>query len=180
MTKYSSELKMKVVEAYLNNEGGCEFVAKKYGISNEALVRKWVNAFKSQGHDGIKISRKNNKYSFEFKQNIVKLYLVGEMSYQELANQFKLNNPSLISRWVKEFREQGLEGLKPRKRGRPSSMNNDNTPRQKVKKEYSEEEIDEIQKLKEELYWTQMELDFVKKKIELRQCREREMKKSRK
>lgn len=59
-------------------------------------------------------------------------------------------------------------------------MNNDNTPRQKVKKEYSEEEIDEIQKLKEELYWTQMELDFVKKKIELRQYREREMKKSRK
>ena len=42
------------------------------------------------------------------------------MSYQELASRFKIKNPALISRWVIDFRNQGLDGLKPKKRGRPS------------------------------------------------------------
>ena len=168
MTKYSTEFKIKVVKAYQKNEGGYEFLAKKYGISNESIVRRWINAFNSQGYDGLKVSRKNNNYSFEFKKNIVKLYLTGEMSYQDLANQFKINNPSLIARWVIDFRNQGLDGLKPKRRGRPSSMTKDNkTPKKQIKKQYSEEEIDEIKKLKEELYWAQMEIDFLKKKMEL-------------
>ena len=159
---------MEVVKAYLNNEGGYAYLADKYSISNKSIVRKWVNAFKSQGSEGLKTSRKNNNYSFEFKQNIVKLYLTGEMSYQELANQFKINNPSLITRWVIDFRNQGLDGLKPKKRGRPSSMTKDKeTPKQQIKREYSEEEIDEIRRLKEENYWLQMEIDFIKKKMEL-------------
>lgn len=167
---------MKVVKAYLNNEGGYEFLAKKYGISNESIVRRWINAFNSQGYDGIKVSRKNNNYSFEFKQNIVKLYLTGEMSYQELANQFKINNPSLIARWVIDFRNQGLEGLKPKKRGRPSSMTKDNKlPKKQLKKEYSKEEIDEIKRLKDENYWLQMEIDFLKKKMELEDEDDRKM-----
>lgn len=167
---------MKVVKAYLNNEGGYEFLAKKYGISNESIVRRWVNAFNSQGYEGLKVSRKNNNYSFEFKKNIVKLYLTGEMSYQELANQFKINNPSLIARWVIDFRNQGLEGLKPKKRGRPLSMTRDNKlPKKQLKKEYSEEEIDEIKRLKEENYWLQMEIDFLKKKMELEDEDDRKM-----
>lgn len=165
MTKYSTELKIKVVKAYLNNEGGYTLLAEKYGISTESIVRTWINAFKSQGYEGLKVSRKNNNYTFEFKKNIVKLYLTGEMSYQELANQFKINNPSLIARWVIDFRNQGLDGLKPKKRGRPSSMTKDNKlPKKQPKKEYSEEEIDEIKRLKEELYWAQMEIDFLKKR----------------
>ena len=165
MTKYSTELKIKVVKAYLNNEGGCKFLAEKYGISDKSIVRRWINAFNAQGYEGLKVSRKNNNYSFEFKKNIVNLYLTGEMSYQKLANQIKINNPSLIARWVIDFRNQGLDGLKPKKRGRPSSMTKDNKAAKKqLKKEYSEEEIDEIKRLKEELYWAQMEIDVLKKR----------------
>ena len=36
-----------------------------------------------------------------------------------------------------------------------------------VKKEYSKEEIDEIAELKDKLYQAQMEIDFLKKKMEL-------------
>lgn len=98
------------------------------------------------------------------------------MSYQELANQFKINNPSLITRWVIDFRNQGLDGLKPKKRGRPSSMTKDNKlPKKQLKKEYTEEEIDEIKMLKEENYWLQMEIDFLKKKMELEDEDDRKM-----
>ena len=30
----------------------------------------------------------------------------------------------MIARWVKEFREEGIEGIKPKKRGKPSIMPN--------------------------------------------------------
>ena len=57
------------------------------------------------------------------------------MSYQVLANQFNINNPSMIARWVIDFRNQGLDGLNPKKRGRPSSMTKDKkTPKKHVKK----------------------------------------------
>ena len=53
MAKYSTELKMKVLKAYQNNEGGYEFLAKKHGISNKSIVRRWINAFNSQGYEGV-------------------------------------------------------------------------------------------------------------------------------
>ena len=48
MAKYSTEFKIKVVNSYLNNEGGYRSLAKKYGISNEIIVRRWVNTFRSR------------------------------------------------------------------------------------------------------------------------------------
>ena len=125
MKKYSTEFKMKIVQEYLNKEGGYKYLTDKYGLSDHSVVRRWVNSYKTQGYEGLKISRKNNSYSFEFKKNVVKLYLTGEMSYQELSNQFKINNPAIIARWVIDFRNQGLDGLRPKKRGRPSSMTKD-------------------------------------------------------
>ena len=58
----------------------------------------------------------------EYKLNVVNLSLPGEMSYQSLANVLKITNPAIITRWVNDFRKQGIEGLKPKKRARPSSM----------------------------------------------------------
>lgn len=122
MAKYSFELKQKVVIAYQNNEGGCNYLAQKYDISNECIVRRWVNAYKEFGDDGLKRSRNKQTYSFDFKLNVVELYLTTEVSYQELALSVGINNPPLICKWVNDFHIAGLDALKPKKRGRPSKM----------------------------------------------------------
>ena len=135
MVKCSTEFKIKVVRVCLNSKGGYRSLAKKYGVSDKMIIKNWAKSFNSQGYEGLKVSKKNNSYFFEFKKNIVKLYLTGELSYQVLANQFNINNPSMIARWVIDFRNQGLEGLKPKKRGRPSSMTKDKKiPKKHVKK----------------------------------------------
>ena len=56
-------------------------------------------------------------------------------SYQETAEQFSLNNPSLIYHWMKEFNEKGVEGLKPKPKGRPSMSKKSNTNKQSKKVE---------------------------------------------
>ena len=100
MAKYKTEFKTKVVKEYLEGKISYRELAKKYSIQDSSAVRTWVNAYESQGYDGLKVKRKNNNYSLDFKLNVVDLYLTGEMSYQSLANELKINNPSIIARWV--------------------------------------------------------------------------------
>ncbi|MDU6784529.1 MAG: IS3 family transposase [Peptoniphilus harei] len=163
MTKYNTEFKMKVVKEYLEGQIGYKELSKKYNIQDKSTVRTWVNAYENQGYEGIKISRRNNNYSLDFKLNVVNLYLTGEMSYQSLANELKITNPSIIARWVSEFRERGIEGLKPKKRGRPSKMRKDGK-KISVNKTKMKEDLRELEKLKEENYYLQMEVEILKKK----------------
>ena len=39
------------------------------------MIRKWVAAYKEFGDEGLRRSRQNETYSFEFKLHVVELYL---------------------------------------------------------------------------------------------------------
>ena len=171
MAKYSTEFKYKVVERYLEGNESYEFLAKIFNIPDRKLIRVWVNTYQTLGYDGLKRSRKKQKYSTEFKRNVVKLYLTEEWSYQDLANNLGITNPSMICTWVGKYRKYGIEGLEPKKRGRPSIVtNNEDKKASKPKdKEYTKEEQDRIKELEDQVCWLQMEVDFLKKKRELRQ-----------
>lgn len=188
MAKYSTEFKMKVIKEYLESNISYRSLSDKYCIPSKIVVINWVNAYKSQGYEGLKVKRKNTQYTLEFKLNVVNLYLTGEMSYQSLANDLKINNPSMITRWVNDFREKGIEGLKPKKRGRPSKMPKSQKKSKDTKVNLStnltklendsltQAQLKEkIKKLEEKNYWLQLENDAIKKKIELSQMTDTEI-----
>ena len=85
MAKYNYEFKKKVVTEYLNGEGGYEYLSAKHGIPSQTVLRRWISAYKEFGDEGLKRSRENKKYSFEFKLHVVELYLTTEVSYQEFG-----------------------------------------------------------------------------------------------
>ena len=118
MAKYTFEFKKQIVMDYINGGGGTQFLAKKYGIPNHAQIQRWVASYKKFGDAGLMRSRKNNKYTFEFKLHVVELYLSTEVSYQELALSQGINNPLLITKWVNDFRIAGPDALRPKKKGR--------------------------------------------------------------
>ncbi|WP_168162132.1 helix-turn-helix domain-containing protein, partial [Nosocomiicoccus sp. HMSC067E10] len=60
--KHSFEFKVKVVNEYLNGEGGYRFLGKKYNI-NKSLVEKWVGQYKTYGHQGLAKSLGNTQYT---------------------------------------------------------------------------------------------------------------------
>ena len=188
MAKYSTEFKMKVVKEYLESKNSYTNLSEKYCISDKSVIRRWVNAYKSQGYEGLKVKRENTQYTLEFKLNVVNLYLTGEMSYQSLANELKINNPSMIAKWVIDFRQKGIEGLKSKKRGRPSKMSKSLKKSKDTKIESSAQLTNEednslneaqlkekIKKLEEKNYWLQLENDAIKKKIELSQMTDTEI-----
>ena len=57
MAKYSYEFKQKVVQAYLNGEGGYEYLANKYKISSCTALKNWVASYKEFGKEGLMRSR---------------------------------------------------------------------------------------------------------------------------
>lgn len=122
MAKYSFEFKKKVVLAYLNGEGGYSSLAKKYKMPDDSQVLRWVNNYKNFGDAGLMRSRKHKVYTLEKKLSVVELYLTSEISYQELAIQEGITNPSMIVNWVQRFRAAGPEALRPRKKGRKTKV----------------------------------------------------------
>lgn len=122
MAKYSYEFKKKIVKAYLEGKGGCGYLANQYGIPNKCIVRRWIKAYETLGDEGLKRSRKNEEYTFEYKLHVVELYLSSEVSYQELAKQEGFNNPSILSKWVNDFRIAGPDALRPKKKGRKKAL----------------------------------------------------------
>ncbi|WP_242841581.1 IS3 family transposase [[Clostridium] aminophilum] len=122
MSKYSFEFKKKVVKAYLNGEGGYGYLSKTYGVPAKSKIEEWVHNYQKFGDAGLIRSRKNQTYSFEKKLSVVELYLSSEISYQDLALQEGITNPSMIVNWVKRFRVAGLDALRPHKKGRRKTL----------------------------------------------------------
>ena len=177
MAKYSTEFKMKVVKEYLESSISYKSLSEKYKLSHHEIVRRWVSSYQTQGYEGLKVKRENTQYPLEFKLNVVNLYLTGEISYQILANELKISNPAIITRWVNDFRKKGIEGLKSKKKGRPSKMPKSTNKSKDIKVDSSEKLTnlednsltqvqlkEKIKKLEEKNYWLQLENDAIKKR----------------
>ncbi|WP_100374802.1 helix-turn-helix domain-containing protein [Bacillus sp. FJAT-45037] len=140
MAKYTEGFKMKLVSEYLNGNLGYKLLAKKYNMPSQTPLQDWVRAYKTKGVEGLKRRKMKEAYSVQFKMDTIQFMLKTGASFQETAEQFKLNNPSLIHRWRKTFNEQGIEGLKLRSKGRPSMSKNINKSKGKEEKKLTREE----------------------------------------
>ena len=170
MAKYSFEFKKKIVTEYLNGKGGYQYLSEKYNIPAHSNVKKWIDNFNSFGDEGLKCSRKQEKYAFKFKLHVVELYLTSEVSYQTLAIQEGITNPALIFTWVNRFRVAGPEGLRPHKKGRKKTLykNNSKDNKQPIDMPKIDTSKEHVQELEDELLKLRIENAFLK---ELRRLR---------
>ena len=136
MAKYSYELKKKIVEEYLSGKRSYRALESKYHVENSQILR-WVNNYKHFGDEGLMRSRNNREYSVEFKLEAITRYETSECSYQQLAFELGMTNPSMIAKWRSQYRKEGIEGLRSHKRGRPVTKKNDRhqTPKTSKKNE---------------------------------------------
>jgi transposase len=124
MSKYSFELKQKVVQEYLKGKQGYRSIAIKYHIPAHSTVEKWINNYNAFGDDGLKKCQKPKTYSFDFKLHVVELYLTTEVSYQDLALAVGINNPAILIRWVNDFKFAGPDALRSKRKGGRSIVSN--------------------------------------------------------
>ena len=110
------------------------------------------------------------------------MYLTSELSYQELAISQEINNPSLVVRWVNDFRTAGPDALRPKKKGRKRSMDKD-TKQKKISQSEDEATVDTskeyVKQLEDELLKLRIENAYLKELRRLRLEEEALLKKQR-
>jgi len=99
--KILPEIKIKAVQKYLEGKCSKQTIASKYEI-DESSFRAWVIKYKSEGKTSF-LKEKNNQYTTEFKNNVVKTYLSGQGSLSELAIKFKIPSKGTIRKWVLRY-----------------------------------------------------------------------------
>jgi transposase len=58
-------------------------------------------------------------FTFEFKLEVVRRFVDGEATALELAREYDLSSPKLVEGWVRAYRRDGEEALRPKPKGRP-------------------------------------------------------------
>lgn len=140
MVKYSDKFKLKIIEEYFDGSMGFTLLARKYDMPNESPIRDWVRAYKEFGVAGI--TRKSSKkvYSVQFKLDVLHFMKQTGASYRDTAIEINMNNPSLIANWKRILLKEGVEGLKPKPKGRPPVSKKRNAKLTKQEKKVSREE----------------------------------------
>ena len=160
---YSTEFRVTAVEAYLRGEGSYRDLCKKFGISHNDVLRKWVlwynghREFKerSSAKGGIYMT-KGRKTTQEERAKIVAFCIEHNYDYVLTVETFGVSYNQIYS-WVRKYEEGGVDKLKDN-RGRTKPM----------------EEMSEIEKLKAEMKileaknrQLEIENEFIKKLQEL-------------
>ena len=165
MSKHSKEVKEKAI--YLSKKGWSRFrIAKELEVP-ESTVRNWLYKFKLSHNLNHKIGKQ--VFSADFKRKVLETRWKNKLSFNETAELFNLDNPSLISIWQKRYLDEGILGLSPKPKGKPSMKPKElitPTKEQSIKsdKERIKELEAEIARLKYEMSFYD---DFIKEMREI-------------
>lgn len=92
-------------------------VASRLGVSVWA-VGELHDRWRLRGSAALVSKPTKRSFSFEVKLEVVQRFLAGETKLG-LAREFGLSSPKLIGAWVRIYRNEGEDGLRPKRRGRP-------------------------------------------------------------
>ncbi|UWX67030.1 helix-turn-helix domain containing protein [Empedobacter stercoris] len=146
--KYGVAFKLRCVKEVLEKHRTIRSISKKENI-HASFLKKWVSDYHNQGISGIE-PKKNQTYSVEFKLKVIKTITSQYLSLREARVKFNIPSESVIIKWQKDFATFGIDGLKPKPKGRPKTMSTSKGRPKKSKQPLSREEelLLEIERLR--------------------------------
>jgi transposase len=90
-------------------------VARRYGISRQ-LVRWFVKVYREQGEAGFQA--KKARYTVAQKLVVLETMRSQGLTSEEAAVQFGITGCATVRVWERKYMENGMNGLKPKKKGR--------------------------------------------------------------
>ena len=159
---YSEETKQRAVEDYLNGNGSQREITAKYKLRSRGQLRQWIKVYNSgrgfqRKMTGGSCMKESRPTTVEERIQIAKDCIANGGNYGETALKYKVSYQQ-VYQWTKKFKEMGAAGLEDRRGHRKK----DQTPRTELEKVQIE-----IERLKHELYMTQIERDLLKKLDEI-------------
>ena len=161
--KYSTELKLEVVQRYLQGNIGLKVLAKEYYVW-PGDIQKWRDAYLAHGVEGLTTT--HGTYTGDFKVTVVEYMHTTGASLRKTAAHFNIPSRESISKWERIYFEEGKEALYEERRGRASKMGIKRPRKNKNTIETNEDLLAEVQRLR-------MENEYLKKLNALIQEREK-------
>lgn len=115
---YGVGLRLRAAELHDMGRGRAS-IAALLGIPEET-VREWLDVYRSAGIEVLAMmGKKHAAYSFETKLAAVRAVVDEGMTKPEAMAKFGIASPSSLKKWLKAYREEGPEALRPKPKGRP-------------------------------------------------------------
>lgn len=145
--KYNLAFKLECVKLVLEKHYSAKHVSKLKNVA-DSEIRKWVSFYKKYGKTGL-IPKKNQCYSAEYKLKVIQTIEKLGLSVADACLKFNIPAKSVIIVWQRNFAKFGLEGLKPKDKGRPKAMDKNKRKTRKTDKPLTREEelLKEIERL---------------------------------
>lgn len=131
--KYSFEFKLHMVELYLSSEVSYQDLAFSNGISNHAILTKWVNDFRIAGPDALRYKKKGRKKSLNSINKKNQVQSVPDLSTVDTSTEHvkqledELLKLRIENAYLKELRRLRLEEEALLKKQRESSTASEET-----------------------------------------------------
>lgn len=119
--KYSAETKIEAVQEYLAGNGSQLDICKKYHITNNCLLNKWIKCY-NMGKDfkerrrserGITM-KKGRKTTQEERTEIVAFCIENGKDYGLTMEKYGVSYQQIYS-WIRKYEAKGVEGLSDRR-----------------------------------------------------------------
>ena len=115
---YDVELRQRAVELYEEGHGR-DVIAYLVGAP-EGTVRKWLDTYRSVGMGALTaMGAKRKTYSFETKVAAARAVADEGATVPEAMARFGIASTGPLRKWLKAYREEGPEALRPKPKGRP-------------------------------------------------------------
>ena len=165
--KYTTELKLQIVEEYQQGELGLKLLSEKYCVS-KGDIQKWSDAYREHGLNGL--CKKYERYSGQFKVDVIEYMHNTCSSARQTAAHFNISSYTSVCNWERIYMEKGKEALLECVQGGKREMKNKPIGRPpKFEPKENEDLIAELQRLR-------MENEYLKKLNALVQEREKSKK----
>ncbi|ATO43228.1 transposase [Loigolactobacillus coryniformis] len=111
--------KLVILDELTQSKTGLGPVDNRHGVDHKTLER-WRNRYSRDGINGLKEAKKNKHYSKELKLKVVHAYLIGESTFDELANKFGLRGSQQVVDWVNKYNGNKLLTASPSRKRVPA------------------------------------------------------------
>jgi transposase-like protein len=104
-SSFTSEQKIRVCTEYLSCKKSAVQLAAELNMGKHGrnCIREWVAKYSAYGSEAFDYAGRNAVYSKEFKERVVKEYLTGFGSLNDLCVKYKIRSNSQLRNWIMKY-----------------------------------------------------------------------------
>ena len=164
MSKYTSDIKLNIIQSYNPKVISQKEYAKQMGITR-AQFQYWLKLYELHGEEGIKNPYTN--CSVSFKLDVLNYMVQSGASLMDTAALFKISSYTMVYDWQRKMEVGGIEALEPKQKGR-LSMN-----KKSIKQSKQAPAQGSVEALEARIKQLEMENEYLKKLNALVQNKEK-------